>query len=81
MAVAYFWQSLPPLDGPSASSGRSISGGGNGGELAILFCFAFLLLATTGAGALSVDARRRSTVAATAPAQRGGALSRWRGRR
>ena len=44
---------------------------GNGGELAILFCFAFLLLATTGAGALSVDARRRGTVA-TAPATRRG---------
>ena len=82
MAVAYFWKSWPPLDGPSASFWPLDQRlGGNGGEVAILFCFAFLLLATTGAGALSVDARRRSTVAATAPAHRGGALSRWRGRR
>ena len=72
MAVAYFWKHWPPLDGPSASFWPLDQRlGGNGGELAILFCFAFLLLATTGAGALSVDARRRSTVAATAPAHRG----------
>jgi putative oxidoreductase len=76
MAVTYFWQHFPKGFWPFPPNA-----GGNGGELAILFCFAFLLLATTGAGALSVDARRRSTVAATAPAHRGGALSRWRGRR
>ena len=66
MAVAYFWKSFPKGFWPF-----SPDAGGNGGELAILFCFAFLLLATTGAGALSVDARRRGTVA-TAPATRRG---------
>ena len=66
MAVAYFWKSFPKGFWPF-----SPDAGGNGGEVAILFCFAFLLLATTGAGALSVDARRRGTVA-TAPATRRG---------
>ncbi|HVQ51595.1 MAG TPA: DoxX family protein [Mycobacterium sp.] len=49
MAVAYFWQHLPSSFFPIE----------NGGEPAILFCFGFLLLATTGAGAWSVDGRRR----------------------
>jgi putative oxidoreductase len=66
MAVAYFTQQLPngfwPFDQRL---------GGNGGELAIMFCFAFLLLATTGAGALSVDARRRPMAARTAAPRRG----------
>lgn len=54
MAVAYLWQHLPhgfwPYD-----QGM----GGNGGEPALLYCFGFLALAGLGAGALSVDARRR----------------------
>jgi putative oxidoreductase len=54
MAVAYLWQHLPngfwPYD-PGV--------GGNGGEPALLYCFAFLALAGLGAGTLSVDARRR----------------------
>lgn len=66
MAVAYFWQHWGILGGKPASfwpfDGQL---GGNGGELAILFCFAFLLLATTGAGALSVDGRRRVGYAGT----------------
>ncbi len=32
-----------------------ISGAGNGGELAALYCFVFLLLAIRGSGALSLD--------------------------
>jgi putative oxidoreductase len=32
--------------------------GGNGGTLAVLFCFAFFLLVFTGAGSYSIDARR-----------------------
>ena len=40
--------------------------GGNGGELAIMFCFAFLLIATTGAGTSSVDARPTRRVRPTA---------------
>ena len=31
---------------------------GNGGDAAILFCFVFLLLVTTGSGAFSLDNRR-----------------------
>jgi putative oxidoreductase len=51
MAVAYFWQHQPmalwPIAPPEA--------GGNGGNEAILFCFAFFLLVFTGPGAYAVD--------------------------
>jgi putative oxidoreductase len=54
MAVAYFWihqpQGLWPVSDPPA---------GNGGSLAILFCFAFFLLVFTGGGRYSIDAWRR----------------------
>jgi len=63
MAVAYFWQHWALFSGEPASF-WPFSNGGNGGELAILFCFAFLTLATTGAGAWSVDGRRRGSVVA-----------------
>jgi putative oxidoreductase len=53
MAVAYFqfhwklaldgWKFLPVV---------------NGGELAVLYCFVFLVFALSGAGALSLDGRR-----------------------
>ncbi len=53
MAVAYFWmhqpRSLWPIGDPPA---------GNGGALAILFCFGFLLLVFTGGGRYSIDALR-----------------------
>ncbi|KZS67184.1 DoxX family protein [Mycobacterium ostraviense] len=53
MAVAYFWmhqpRSLWPIGDPPA---------GNGGVLAILFCFGFFLLVFTGAGTYSIDALR-----------------------
>ena len=52
MAVAYFWQHFPKGFWPI----------GNGGEPAVLFCFAFLALAALGAGAWSVDARRNRGV-------------------
>ena len=49
MAVAYFWhhqpQGLHPLE--------------NGGEAAVLFCFAFFLLVFTGGGAYALDAARK----------------------
>ena len=48
MAVAYFWRHLP--DGF-----WTISGGGNGGELAVLYCFVFFLLFAIGGGSYSVD--------------------------
>jgi putative oxidoreductase len=60
MAVAYFWMHWPPLEGPAASFWPyDQQMGGNGGEAAIMYCFAFLALAGMGAGAWSVDARRR----------------------
>ncbi|OBI41305.1 DoxX family protein [Mycobacterium sp. E796] len=53
MAVAYFWMHQPkalwPVGEPPA---------GNGGLLAILFCFAFFLLVFTGGGRYSIDALR-----------------------
>jgi putative oxidoreductase len=55
MAVAYFqfhwklelanWKFLPIV---------------NGGELAVLYCFVFLVFAVSGAGALSIDGTRGS---------------------
>jgi putative oxidoreductase len=71
MAVAYFYQHWPPLSGGPSTSfwPHAQQLGGNGGELAMMFCFAFLLLATTGAGAWSIDARRRPATAA-APRRR-----------
>lgn len=52
MAVAYFqfhWKLQ------LGSKLFPISGGGNGGELAVLYCFLFLLFAVRGAGSASVD--------------------------
>ncbi len=53
MAVAYFWMHQPralwPIGDPPA---------GNGGALAILFCFGFLLLVFQGGGRYSLDALR-----------------------
>jgi len=48
MAVAYFMAHAPQGFFPVL----------NGGELAILYCFAFLHLAAAGAGPWSIDARR-----------------------
>jgi putative oxidoreductase len=57
MAVAYFWmhqpRSLWPIGEPP---------GGNGGILAILFCFAFFLLVFMGPGKYSIDALRSAKV-------------------
>jgi putative oxidoreductase len=93
MAFAYFYQHWPPLKGGGTASFWPFdpATGGNGGELAILYCFAFLLLATTGAGTLSADARRRpmarrttttgtraADTAAPPPRRRPGLLSRFR---
>jgi len=51
MAVAYFWMHQPralwPVGDPPA---------GNGGTLAILFCFGFFLLVFLGGGSYSIDA-------------------------
>ncbi len=49
MAVAYFRSHFPRGDWPVE----------NGGEPSVLFCFAFLYIATRGAGLLSLDAARR----------------------
>ena len=90
MAFAYFYAHWPILKGDATQPFWPIA---NGGELAVMFCFAFLLRATTGAGALAVDSRRRGPVARTgttagrplvtgtaAPRARGGLLSRFRRR-
>src|SRR5262245_58234979 len=73
MAFAYFYQHWPPLKGGGTASFWPIA---NGGELAIMFCFAFLLIATTGAGAAAVDARRRGVAAGSAAPR--GRFSRFR---
>lgn len=51
MAAAYFIAHLPQASWPVQ----------NGGESAVLFCFAFLYIAVRGAGSLSVDGLRRKT--------------------
>lgn len=51
MAVAYFYAHAPRGFFPIAM-------GGNGGELAIMYCFVFLYLMVAGAGAWSIDATR-----------------------
>ena len=51
MAVAYFYQHAPRGASPMMQ-------GGNGGELAVLYCFIFLFIAASGSGILSIDARR-----------------------
>ncbi|MGE2833532.1 DoxX family protein [Mycobacterium sp. SMC-4] len=55
MAVAYFWKHWAIFGGEPASFWPSE----NRGEVVILFCFGFLLLATLGAGAWSIDGRRQ----------------------
>ncbi|MBB2992501.1 putative oxidoreductase [Mycolicibacterium iranicum] len=68
MAVAYLWQHWGILGGTPASFWPyDAAAGGNGGEASLLFCFAFLLLATTGAGVWSVDGRRRVGTGYVAP--------------
>lgn len=51
MAAAYFIAHLPQAFWPVQ----------NGGESAVLFCFAFLYIAVRGAGSLSVDGLRSKT--------------------
>jgi putative oxidoreductase len=80
MAFAYFYQHWPPLSGGGGKTASfwpfDPAMGGNGGELAILYCFGFLLLATTGAGTLSADARRRGYArTAGAPPRRVGRVA------
>ena len=64
MAVAYFWQHWPFNDGPKAFWPFDHRLGGNGGELAILFCFSFLLILFIGPGPYAVDTMRRRPVVA-----------------
>jgi putative oxidoreductase len=52
MAVAYFKA--------HALNGRGFWPVQNGGELAVIYCFVFLYLAAAGAGALSLDGRKKS---------------------
>ncbi|MCV7197362.1 DoxX family protein [Mycobacterium angelicum] len=57
MAVAYFWMHQPRSLWPIGDAPA-----GNGGILAILFCFGFFLLVFTGPGSHSVDALRRARI-------------------
>ena len=57
MAVAYFMAHAP--------QGNVLAPMLNGGELAALYSFVFLLFVFTGAGALSLDGRKRSEARAT----------------
>jgi putative oxidoreductase len=54
MAVAYFMAHAPRGFFPYQSSG-------NGGELAVLYCFIFLYLAAAGGGAWSLDRLREKS--------------------
>jgi putative oxidoreductase len=55
MAVAYFMgHAFNPQSNPSGSLIPTL----NGGEIAVLYCFAFLYIAAKGSGELSVDAMR-----------------------
>lgn len=73
MAFAYFYQHWPPLQGGPTASFWPIA---NGGELAVMFCFAFLLLATAGAGGIGLDSRRRGFArTAGAPPRRVGRVA------
>ena len=51
MAVAYFTAHAPKGFWP-------MTGGGNGGELAVLYCFVFLYLVFAGSGPISIDRLR-----------------------
>jgi putative oxidoreductase len=63
MAVAYFWRHQPEGLLPIT----------NGGESAVLYCFGFLMLVFTGAGAYALDNRARGGAALnTRPAHRVG---------
>ena len=66
MAFAYFTEHLPHGFFPIT----------NGGELAVLYCFAFFLLIFAGAGPHALDARRSRW-----PKRRGGSIRRSRLRR
>jgi putative oxidoreductase len=63
MAFAYFTQHLPGGFWPI----------NNGGELAVLYCFGFLLLVFSGSGVYGIEGRRRVAVRTAAPRRR-----RWR---
>lgn len=62
MAVAYFWIHQPKALWPVADPPA-----GNGGSLAILFCFAFFLVVFIGGGSYSIDALRHRTRAKSSP--------------
>lgn len=61
MAFAYFTQHLPQGFFPIA----------NGGELAVLYCFAFFLLIFAGGGVYALDARRGRWGSTAAPRRTG----------
>jgi putative oxidoreductase len=83
MAVAYFWMHWPGEDGGA----KGFWPMQNGGEPAVFYCFAFLLLVFVGPGSIAVESRMRGRVRGggrtteyAAPAQRPGLMSRFRRR-
>jgi putative oxidoreductase len=60
MAFAYFSEHWPFNEGPKKFWPFDHMMGGNGGEAAIMFCFAFFLLVFIGPGSIAIDARRRA---------------------
>lgn len=73
MAVAYFWQHWlsPPPEIP-----KSFWPHVNMGELAVIYCFAFLLLLFIGPGRWAVDTRHRAPASTGAPSARRPGLTR-----
>jgi putative oxidoreductase len=71
MAVAYFTAHLPHGFFPAS----------NGGDIAVAYCFAFLLLAFAGGGPYALDARRAGWRSTGAPRRVSGPRRRTRVRR
>ena len=71
MAVAYFTAHLPHGFFPAS----------NGGDIAVAYCFAFLLLAFAGGGPYALDARRAGWRSTGAPRRVSGPWRRTRVRR
>jgi putative oxidoreductase len=71
MAVAYFTAHLPHGFFPAS----------NGGDIAVAYCFGFLLLVFAGGGPYALDARRGGWRSTVAPRRVSGPWRRTRGRR
>jgi putative oxidoreductase len=59
MAVAYFGFHWKPHEGGDLFAAQRFWPLGNGGELAVVYCFLFLYMACKGSGIWSIDSARR----------------------